>query len=270
MDGERFLKIIDFHVHIYPDSVAAKVAATIGLPEEAKHPERLTAEGITAAAKRAGVTLSVNLPVATKAEHVENTNRYVRSMPEGVISFAALHPDTPNKREVLTCLKAEGFKGIKFHPEFQNFALEEERMREAWEAMSDLGLIAVFHAGGDRCFPPPYHTSPRTFVDFAKKYPKLKIVAAHMGGYMMWYETELELAGKADIYLDTSWMTAMCDAKQLVRTIRKHGADKILFASDSPWREPKDDIAAILALPLEDEEKEMILHKNAERLLELC
>lgn len=262
-------KIIDFHVHIYPESVAPKVAAAIGLPDEANHPERIIASGIVAAQKRAGIALSVNLPVATRAEHVEGTNRFALNMPEGVISFASLHPDTPNKREVLEDIKAKGFKGVKFHPEFQFFTLDDPRMTEAWKAMSELDLIAVFHAGGDRSFEPPFKTTPKSFVAFAEKYPNLKIVVAHMGGYQMWYDTETDLAGKADVYMDLSWIMAFCDPKQVVRTIRKHGADKILFATDSPWREPIDDVNAFMALPLTEEERELILHKNAERLLKL-
>ena len=270
MDGESSLKIIDFHVHIYPESVAGKVAAAIGLPEEANHPERVIASGILAAQKAAGISLSVNLPVATKAEHVAGTNAFAKTVPEGIISFAALHPDTPNKREVLRQIKADGFKGVKFHPEFQFFTLDDPRMTEAWEEMSDLGLIAVFHAGGDRSFEPPFKTTPADFRDFAKRYPKLTVVAAHMGGYQMWYQTETDLAGQADLYLDTSWLLFHCDPKQAVRMIRKHGADKVLFATDSPWREPIDDVKAFLALPLTDEERELVLHKNAERLLGLC
>lgn len=264
------MDIIDFHVHIYPESVAEKVVAAIGLPEEVGHPERLIASGIVEAQKRAGIRLSVNLPVATRAEHVESTNRFVKKMPESVISFASIHPDTENKRAVLRQIAAEGFKGIKFHPEFQAFTLDDPRMTEIWEEMSALGLIAVFHAGGDRSFEPPYRTTPRSFVDFAAKYPNLPIVVAHMGGYQMWYEAETDLAGKANVYLDTSWMSVFCDPKQIVRLMRKHGTDKILFASDSPWHDPALDVRKIASLPLTDEEREQIFHSNAERLLKLC
>lgn len=264
------MKIIDFHIHVYPESVAAKVAAAIGLPEEVDHPERLTTEVVLDAQRRAGIELSINLPVATRAEHVESTNRFAEKLPSGIISFAALHPDTPNKRAVLTELKSRGFKGVKFHPQFQSFKLDDPRMDEAWSAMADLGMVAVFHAGGDRSYEPPFNTTPKLFVKFAAEHPRLKIVAAHMGGYQMWYETETDLAGKAEIYLDTSWMTAFCDAKQVVRTIRKHGADKVLFASDAPWHNPSEDVKALLALPLTEEERELILYRNAERLLESC
>lgn len=263
-------KIIDFHVHIYPEAVAAKVASAIGLPEEANHPERLVASGIVAAQKAAGISLSVNLPVATRAEHVASTNAFAKNVPDGIISFAALHPDTPDKAKVIGEIAADGFKGIKFHPEFQGFALDDPRMDEVWRLMAEHGLIAVFHAGGDRSYEPPYRTTPALFREFAGRHPGLKIVAAHMGGYQMWYQVETDLAGQADLYLDTSWLLYHCDPKQAVRMIRRHGVDKVLYASDSPWRDPAEDVKAFLALPLTEEEKELVLHKNAERLLRLC
>lgn len=266
----RDYRIIDTHVHIYPDQVAAKVAATIGLPSEVSHPERLTAQGIVASQKRAGISLSVNLPVATRAEHVEGTNAFAQTkMPEGVISFASIHPDTPNPGSALRELKDRGFKGVKFHPEFQNFKLDDSRVQVIWREMSALGLIAYFHAGGDRSFGPPFKTEPRDFANLAAAFPLLRIVAAHMGGYQMWYASETDLCGRANLYLDSSWMLALCDPKQCVRMIRRHGAEKILFATDAPWREPIDDVRAFLDLPLTEDERELILHGNAEKLLEL-
>lgn len=261
-------RIIDTHIHIYPDAVAAKVAAKIGLPSEAAHPERLTAAGVVAAKERAGIALSVNQPVATRPEQVEGMNEWVKGLPEGIVSFAALHPDTPDKGAVLRRLKAEGFKGIKFHPEFQSFRLDDPRMLGCWEEMAALGMVAYFHAGGDRSFEPPFHTTPSDFRDFVRRFPKLQVVAAHMGGYQMWYETETSLCGE-NLYLDLSQIFVFGETGQITRLIRKHGAERILFASDSPWHDPAEDVRAFLSLPLEEREREAILHGNAERLLGL-
>ena len=57
--------------------------------------------------------------------------------------------------------------------------------------------------------------------------------------------------------------------ERLTRIIQNHGADKVLFASDSPWSNGQEEIAAIRSLPLEQEQIEMVLGKNAERLLRI-
>ena len=47
------------------------------------------------------------------------------------------------------------------------------------------------------------------------------------------------------------------------------GADKILFATDSPWQDQGACAKRFARLPLTDEQRELISHKNAERILGL-
>ena len=56
------------------------------------------------------------------------------------------------------------------------------------------------------------------------------------------------------------------DTQKLVRIIKAHGADKILFATDSPWSSQRESIDRLNALPLDEREKRMILGENAARL----
>jgi predicted TIM-barrel fold metal-dependent hydrolase len=57
--------------------------------------------------------------------------------------------------------------------------------------------------------------------------------------------------------------------EQFMRIMRAHGADKILFASDSPWSCAAEEIASIESLPLTTEEKDMIFSSNAKKILDL-
>ena len=50
--------------------------------------------------------------------------------------------------EVLS-MKEAGIKGIKFHPEYQHFYADEERMKPIYRKISQLGLLTLFHAGQD-------------------------------------------------------------------------------------------------------------------------
>ena len=52
-----------------------------------------------------------------------------------------------------------------------------------------------------------------------------------------------------------------------MRIVRAHGADKVLFASDSPWSDAGKEIANIEAMPLSAEEKEAVFAGNAKKLL---
>ena len=51
--------------------------------------------------------------------------------------------------------------------------------------------------------------------------------------------------------------------------IRAHGVEKFLFASDFPMWDHEEELERFNRLDLTDEEREMIFHKNAEKLLGL-
>jgi predicted TIM-barrel fold metal-dependent hydrolase len=96
-------------------------------------------------------------------------------------------------------------------------------------------------------------------------------VAAHLGGFAMLKESEQYVIGK-NIYIDISWNPGLkqVPAETLLKLLRKHGIDKVLFGTDYPFPvEPKDNLKYLMSLPLTDIEKEKILHINAEELLQI-
>ena len=63
------------------------------------------------------------------------------------------------------------------------------------------------------------------------------------------------------------YLSSNLSKEDFVRIVRKHGADKILFATDSPWEAQKDYVQRIDTLPFSEAEKETIFYKNAKELL---
>ena len=100
-------------------------------------------------------------------------------------------------------------------------------------------------------------------------------IFAHLGGNRLLNDVEKHLVGQ-DCYIDISCSfndigtLSKTSDEDIVRVIKNHGADKILFATDSPWNGQKEYVERFKALNgLSDTEKEMILGKNAERILNL-
>jgi len=89
---------------------------------------------------------------------------------------------------------------------------------------------------------------------------------AHLGGQEQWDDVETYLAGSA-VYLDTSMGFDYFAHDQFVRIVQKHGAHRILFASDAPWSNAKSEIEQLRALPLSNADISAILGGNAERIL---
>jgi predicted TIM-barrel fold metal-dependent hydrolase len=263
------MTIIDFHTHIFPDAIASRALAALLENAPGMKPRTDgTLDGLQKSMHRNGIDTSILLPVATKPSQVETINANCLSLQSpSIIPFGSLHQDYQEFELEIGKLKKSGIKGIKLHPEYQNFYVDDKKMFPIYEALQASGLIVVFHAGKD---PGPFsndHALPTAFKNIARQFPTLKIVAAHMGGWMAWDEVEQSL-GAQNIYFDTSAVYGHLSPSGFMRLVSALGIDVILFGSDSPWFDQGKSRAWIEQLPLTDGDKEKIFFKNALMLLE--
>ena len=262
--------LIDFHTHAFPPKIAA--GAVSGLSQAAGGLEPQT-DGTPASLKAQmaadGVDLSVVLSIATNVRQQTNVNNFAIQMnqEEGIVAFGSVHPDAPNALEELERLKAAGIRGVKFHPEYQHFFADEERLKPIYRKISELGLITVFHAGHDYGFAPPYHCMPHHLLG-AKKWLDTPVLAAHWGGLGCGEEVLKKLCGQ-DIFFDLSFGYGTMP-KSIARAILDaHGPDKLLFGSDMPWHRPVWEMRLLNSLDLSAAEREKICFRNALKLLKL-
>ena len=261
--------VFDFHVHLYPDPLAGKAVGQ--LARRFGNPPAFdgTVSGLRADLAASGIGGALNLPVATRADQVASINAWAAAHNDGpVYSLATIHPDTADIPGALADAKARGFKGVKLHPEYQAFTIEDARLEPVWNCCAALGLFVFLHAGGERVFSPPYHSSPTSIAALLARHPALTLVAAHLGGFQMWDEAESALVGRP-LYLDLSHTLFWTPDAQIVRMVRNHGADRILFGTDAPWQTPARVLDAFLRLPFSEAERRPILRDNAARLLGL-
>lgn len=271
--------IIDFHTHVFPEAIADKTIAYMeNLQEDVQSHIRGTIDALRASMEEAGVDVSVVLPVATKPKQFQSINAFAKEISKlpGIISFGGIHPASENWKEEIDELVKEGFVGIKLHPDYQKEFVDGEKTIQLTKYAINQGLHVVFHAGVDVGYPEPVHGSPKAFrtmldaLDLdgeGARGGKGKIILAHTGGYMLWDDVEKYLVGQ-NVYFDLAYSLGKIEDEQLVRIIRNHGVDRILFATDSPWDGQKEDVSYLKAMKtLKDEEKEMIFEKNACMLL---
>lgn len=258
--------IIDAHTHVWPDKIAEVALGGNALPGlEARG--NGTVSGLDSAMDRADVAVSCCLGIANEARHVDGVNRFIAGLEdERHVGFGTVHVEL-SVEENLESLRRHGLRGVKIHPLFQNYALDDPRLWEIFEAFGDeVAVITHVGAGGDA------HqnslSSPRMIRDIVRTFPKLRLMACHFGGYKILDDAEEMLSG-ADVVLETSWPPSLTTlAPERVRElIRKHGAERIVFGSDWPMTSPADEIAAIQALGLSDDETKAVLGGTLARLL---
>lgn len=263
--------IIDIHTHTFPDALAPKALAVLtaraGVPA---HTDGTNA-GLRASTRQAGIALSCPMPIATKPAQARAINAWaaeINKENDSLLSFGSIHPAQEDWAEEIDRLVADGIPGIKLHPDYQDFFVDEPRLLPIYRKLADARLTVLFHAGVDIGLPPPVHCPPDRLARVLDAVPNLTVIASHMGGYAQWDAVKRYLVGR-DVYLDTSYALADMGAALMTEIIQAHGPARVLFGSDSPWTNQAAEVAGIRALPLSEEEQAAVLGQNARTLLNL-
>ena len=261
--------IIDFHTHMFPDKIEKGTIYLLPGVCKIKPYTDGTYEGLKKETLSSGVDLSVALPIVTKPSQFETINTFASHYQERpVLSFGSIHPDCEDYKGKLRQIKEMGLKGIKLHPDYQEVYFNDIRYKRIISYASELDFIISVHAGADPKCPDDIHCTPPMSAEVIRDTEAPKLVLAHMGGNDQWDEVEEYLVGK-QVYFDTGVVLDKMPEEQFIRIVRNHGADKILFATDSPWSGQKEFLEIIRRMPLTDDERKKILGENACKLLGL-
>lgn len=261
------MKIIDIHTHVYPEKIAA---AAVHVVREFYRLEGCDMDGTAAMLLRrgaeAGISRFVLMPVANRAQQVESINKFVcRQVAENpaFLGFGAIHADLPEIGDEVEKIAAMGMKGIKVHPDFQKFPIDDPRLFPMYEAVQDR-LPVLFHMGDPR-----YDFShPVRLRRVLENFPKLEAIAAHFGGHTM-QQTACELLKSTSCVFDISSTMMFLPKKEVERYISIYGAERLAFGTDYPLWDPVTEVEHFMSLDITAAEKEQIAHKTAQRILKL-
>ena len=261
------MTIIDTHAHIYPDKIALKAAKSIG--EFYEIPMHLdgTVSALLKAGDEAGISRYLVHSVAVTWERSRSIIDFiadaVQAHPDRFVGFGSIHPAHPEMEKELDYLLERGLRGVKLHPDFQHFLLDEPMAIRLFEAMAERNLPLLVHTGDTRY---PY-SEPERMARALDAVPGLTAICAHLGGWSRWDEAWKLLAGRENVYVDCCSSLYALPPEEAAAVIRHYGADRVFFGTDYPMWTPKEEIARFMALPLTDAEREMILHENFERFI---
>ncbi len=271
--------IIDFHTHTFPASIAPKAIQSLSATAHITACTDGTDIGLQKSMENAAIQYSVLLPVATKPSQVNGINELAIKINEasahtGFISFGGIHPECADYKDILKMLAENGVKGIKIHPVFQKTYLDDPKYLHIIDEACNQGLYVVTHAGMDIGFPGDTKSSTVHTLQMLDTVHPDKMILAHMGGWDEWDMVSSEILGR-DVYLDTAFSVKLpslsddrlLSKEQFTQMIKKHGAEHILFGTDSPWSSQKESITLMNELGLSREELDMIFYQNAKIIL---
>ncbi|MBQ3038643.1 MAG: amidohydrolase [Clostridia bacterium] len=268
--------IIDIHTHIFPDKLAERAIKVLedNILKVSKREEKAKLDGklqsLMDSMKKNDITVSAVMPIATNPSQTDTINAFASEIngKGNVYSFGSVHPNDEKACEHLEKIKELGLKGIKLHPEYQSFYIDSKESLRVLEKAEELGLYVMLHAGADIGMAPPVHCEPEQLKNALNYVSGKNIIAAHMGGYMRW-EKVLKYLVDTPIYFDTSYSVGQMDDELAKEIIKAHGADKILFGSDSPWMDQGYVAEKIREFNLGEEAQRKIFWENGAKIFDI-
>ena len=259
---------IDFHSHVYPDAIASKAADNVrefynglGNPAIDGSVQTLLDRGT-----KAGVEKFVVLPVAVNPSRTRSINNFileqVAAQPR-FFGYGTVHAAMENLTGEIDYIMEKGLRGLKMHPDYQLFPIDDPRLFPVYDMIGDK-LPIVFHMGDNRYD----YSHPKRLRKVLELFPKLQVIAAHFGGYTMHEIAQEELKGK-ECFFDVSSSLMFMEEGVAEDYINRYGAERFVYGSDFPMWDPVEEMERFMRLKLTDAQKEQIAHITAERILKL-
>ena len=261
--------IVDFHAHAFPDKLAERAVPRLEAEGNISASLDGKIDSLISSMDLAGIDTSVVPSIATKPGQFESILKWNLAIySERVVPFPSVHPEDSHLFDQIHKIKNAGFAGVKLHPYYQNFSLDEPRIVSLFERISGEGLILLLHTGFDLAFERFKICTPKMISQIAEILPGLKLVTTHFGAWQDWDEVEEFILGR-EIYLDTSYSIPFLGIERARKFLMRHPMDYILFGTDSPWADQKNELQYIDEMNLDEDRKRRLLGDNARRLLKI-
>lgn len=254
----------DAHAHIYPEKIAEKATASVGRFYGLDMRYVGTPGVLAEAGAQAGLDRFLVCSVATKVEQVPSINNFIESACRACPQFVGLgawHPDVEDIEGGLEDIQRRGLRGIKLHPDFQEFPIDDPKMLPFYQAAERRGMPILFHTGDNR----KDFSSPRRLARVLDRVPGLTCTAAHLGGYTEWRAARECLKGSG-VYVDTSSSFPFLTREEILESIALFGPDRVMFGTDFPMWPAGPELEGLFALGLTEAENRGILFENFARL----
>lgn len=258
-------RICDAHCHIYPEKIAARAVAGTDNFYGGKSACLGTVPDLLDRGGRAGIDHFFVQSVATTPHQVKSINEFIArevAASEGRLTgLGTLHPDSEDIPGDVEHLISLGLRGVKLHPDIQQFKIDDYRCLKIYECCE--GRLPILMHTGDYRYD---FSNPNRLIPILQIYRGLTVIGAHMGGWSIWEEASRQLAGIPNLYVDCSSSFPYLKPETAREIIERYGTDRVLFGTDYPMWEPETELAYFFGLGLGEADMRRILWDNAVEL----
>ena len=191
----------------------------------------------------------------------EQMKEVVSAYPERFYGYVTVHPQYPYLDMLNSYVSCPNILGVKIHAMYHGVSIDNEMYLDAYDFANQRELPVLFHTWG------PGEVSAVTKI--AKEYPHLKAIIAHSA--FTSYSAKLAVIDAMhrydNVYADTTISITYDGALEWI--VERIGSDRLLYGSDMPCFDCRQELGRVLLSKLSDGEKEKILGLNAKKLFNL-
>lgn len=258
-------RVIDAHCHIYPDKIAEKASESTGHFYDIPMCLDGKISTLLEHGQGAGIDHFLVQSVATTPKQVSSINNFIASSVAQsggkFTGLGTLHPDSEDIQADVEEIISLGLKGVKLHPDIQQFKLDDFRMLKIYE-LCEGRLPLLIHTGDHRYD----FSNPNRLMPILDIYKNLTVIGAHFGGWSIWEEATKQLQSYENFYVDCSSSLYAITPEKAKELIEAYGTDRVLFGTDYPMWEPVGELERFMQIDLTEKEREDILYNNTAKL----
>ena len=256
---------IDCHDHVYNRRLAPRAVQSVGEFYGVTMNCSGVSDELIKISERSPVKKFVINAVALSPSPVSKLNDFiakeVSAHPNEFTGLGTLHPDMDKPEDEIERIISMGLKGVKLHPDSQNFDMDCKNAMKIYEMLE--GRLPILMHCGDHRFD---RSHPSRLAKILDAFPKLTVVAAHFGGWSV-QDLAVEYLLDTGCYLDCSSSMMYLGNKRSKELIRMYGAERFLFGSDYPMWNPVSELERLRSLGLTEKELNLMLSENPEKIL---
>lgn len=256
------MAFVDGHLHIYPEKIAEKAGQSITDFYTIPKTNGGSVKHLLESTAGSPLTHFLVHSVAVKPGNVESINNFIAQQCQEhpqFIGFGCMHQDFEDMEAEVNRMIDLGLKGVKIHPDIQKVDLDDPRLMQLYEIIEGR-LPVVIHTGDYRYD----YSHPRRLKNVLKTFPNLVVDAAHFGGWSI-FELGYDFLNDENCYVDTSSSSFMLGGRRMKELINLFGPERVIFGSDYPLFDSKNEAEFIQTIGLSDDVLEQITWKNIER-----
>ncbi len=277
--------VIDAHTHLFPDEVISGRQRFLDRDEwfgvAFGHPAAKTASAdeLIASMDRAGIARSVVCGWPWRDPgicrmHNDFLAEIGRAHPDRLSWLGIVNPiDRDAAAEAARCEKLGAVGFGELNADGQGFEWDKpHHLRSFAEACMSLDVPVLIHTSEPvgHLYPGKGHATPDTLLAFFAVYPELKVVAAHWGGGLPFYELMPEIARLTqNVVYDTAASSYLYGFEIFPIVERLVGSGRILFGSDYPVLKQRGFLERVTQSGLSLKAWRGVMHDNAARVFRL-